>query len=89
MKAYSLRITGRVQGVMFRDSAREEALRLGVAGRIRNEPDGTVSAEAEGEDHAVDQFIEWCRKGPRMADVNRVETTPREPEGLNGFSVTG
>jgi len=89
MKAVSLRIEGRVQGVMFRDSARMEARRLGVAGSIRNEPDGTVSAEAEGEDAAVDRFIEWCREGPPPAEVTGVAVTAVEPRGAADFRVTG
>ena len=78
---------GRVQGVFFRDSARREAERLGVAGWIANNSDGTVEAVFEGDEGAVETMIEFCRKGPGRADVERVEVTDEEPEGLDGFSV--
>ena len=57
MKHLKISITGRVQGVFFRDSARMEANRLGVAGFARNEPDGSVYIEAEGEKDALDEFF--------------------------------
>lgn len=64
---------GVVQGVFFRVSARDEALRLGLTGWVRNLPDGTVEAVAEGEKAAVDEFHRWCQHGPSYADVSRVD----------------
>jgi len=69
----ALRIKGRVQGVFFRDSARREAVRLGLTGWVRNCPDGDVEAVAEGDSQAVRDFVSWCRKGPRYAHVEHVQ----------------
>jgi acylphosphatase len=66
-------VSGRVQGVFFRASARDEARRLGLAGEIRNLPDGSVEAIAEGNREALDTFIAWCRAGPPMAEVEEVD----------------
>jgi acylphosphatase len=80
-------VHGRVQGVFYRDSARQVASRLGVSGWIRNCPDGTVESVFEGSHEAVSQLVEWCRSGPRGASVERVEVFEEESEGLAGFEV--
>jgi acylphosphatase len=80
-------ISGRVQGVFFRDGARREAGRLGVAGWVRNRDDGTVEAHLEGAADAVERLVEWCRRGPARADVERVEVAAAEPEGARGFEI--
>jgi acylphosphatase len=74
MKTLRLRIHGRVQGVWFRESMRREAERLGVAGWVRNTPDGSVEAVIQGAEEAVDALIAWSRSGPPQARVDRVET---------------
>ena len=66
-------VTGRVQGVFFRDSCRREAERLGVGGSARNLDDGRVEVIAEGADEAVEALIEWCRKGSPQSAVESVE----------------
>lgn len=68
-----LKIKGYVQGVFYRATARETALRLGLTGWVRNRPDGSVEAVAEGTEEAVDHFIEWCQSGPSGASVQNVE----------------
>jgi acylphosphatase len=80
-------VHGNVQGVFFRDSAHREAEKLGVAGWITNNSDGTVEAVFEGEDDAVDSMLGFCREGPSRADVERVEVSEEEPEGLDSFEV--
>ena len=67
-----LRIQGRVQGVFYRQSTKETAVRLGLTGWTRNCPDGSVAAMFEGERDAVDAAIEWCRRGPPAAHVTEV-----------------
>lgn len=68
-----LKITGYVQGVFYRATTRETALRLGLKGWVRNRSDGSVEAVAEGDDASVDSFMEWCGKGPPGATVHGVE----------------
>lgn len=81
-------VSGRVQGVFFRDSARGVARGLGVSGWIRNLPDGRVEAEFEGPEDAVGRAIAFCRDGPELAVVDDVEVTWVEPVGHEpGFRV--
>jgi len=67
-----LLISGRVQGVFYRASAQQEAMRLGLVGEVRNLPDGQVEAIVEGAKERVEEFIDWCRQGPPSADVENV-----------------
>ena len=80
-------VHGNVQGVFFRDSARRDAERRGVAGWITNRPDGAVEAVFEGAPDDVAALVEFCHRGPRGADVESVDETSEEPEGLSGFEV--
>lgn len=83
-----LRIEGRVQGVFFRDSTRQRAQALGVAGWVRNLPDGAVEAVAEGPADAVDALVRWCHEGPPAARVTAVRPRWQEPTGeLSRFEV--
>ena len=72
MKTYHLRITGKVQGVWYRASAKDKALALGLKGKVWNEPDVAVGALVQGEDDLITAFIEWCKEGPMLAKVNDV-----------------
>jgi len=81
------RVSGRVQGVAFRASARSEARQRSVAGWVRNRADGDVEAVFEGAAPAVEALVAWCREGPRWARVERVEVQDETPEGLAGFEV--
>jgi acylphosphatase len=78
---------GRVQGVFFRDSTRREAERRGIAGWARNTADGTVEAVFEGAPEAVEAMLEFVRRGPGHAEVERLDVAEEPPEGLAGFSV--
>jgi acylphosphatase len=80
-------IHGRVQGVFFRDTTRSRAAQRDVSGWVRNNRDGTVEAVFEGEREAVESMLRFAGEGPRGADVERVDVTEEEPEGLSGFSV--
>jgi acylphosphatase len=77
----SLRIRGKVQGVFFRESTRQEATRLGLTGWVKNRDDGSVEAVAEGEPAVLEEFIRWCHRGPQAARVTDVERTDGEPTG--------
>jgi acylphosphatase len=69
-----LQVSGRVQGVYFRASAAREAVRLGLTGWVRNLPDGSVEAVAEGQQPALEAFAAWCASGPPAAQVVSVDT---------------
>ena len=81
-------ISGRVQGVWYRESTRQEAERLGLDGWVRNLADGRVEAVVEGEPGLVAQLLAWCHEGPRLARVSDVAVTWEPAEGLRGFRVT-
>ena len=80
-------VRGRVQAVFFRDSTRREARRHGVAGWVRNRPDGAVEAHLEGAEAAVRALVDWCRSGPTHAAVDDVEVAEAAAEGLAGFDI--
>ena len=78
---------GHVQGVWFRESARQRAEQLGVAGWVRNRPDGAVEAELEGDAEDVDVLVSWFRRGPARARVDSVEVEELPPTGERGFAA--
>ena len=80
-------VHGNVQGVFFRDTARREAESRGVAGWITNRHDGAVEAVFEGDQEAVQALVDFCRRGPRGAEVESVDESREEPEGLSGFDI--
>jgi acylphosphatase len=80
-------VTGRVQGVWFRESCRQEAEALGASGWVRNRDDGTVEAVFEGPPAVVDRLVSWCHEGPPRARVDRVDVTLEEPVGEQRFAV--
>jgi acylphosphatase len=80
-------VHGRVQGVFFRDMTRRMADSRGVAGWVRNNPDGSVEAAFEGPEDAVEAMVRFAREGPRGAVVENVEVADEEPEGLTGFQI--
>lgn len=80
-------VTGQVQGVFYRDSCRRAARSRGVAGWVRNLPDGDVEAVFEGAADAVDAMVAWARVGPPHASVSDLTTHDEKPEGLSGFTV--
>lgn len=80
-------ITGRVQGVFFRDSTQRQARALGVTGWACNRPDGSVEVWAEGSPEAVDALLDWCREGPPRAHVEHVLIEQATPVGMSTFEV--
>ena len=80
-------VHGFVQGVFFRDSLRRLAELNGVAGWVRNNRDGTVEAVLEGDPESVQRLVDYCRSGPRGAQVDRVDVYEEDAEGASGFSV--
>jgi acylphosphatase len=82
-------VSGRVQGVFFRDTCRRQAAVWGVRGWVRNRPDGTVEAVFEGEPADVEHMLGWVRVGPRGATVTHVEVFTEQPAGLRSFDIVG
>jgi acylphosphatase len=89
MKRVRVVASGRVQGVFYRASCARLARGLGLAGYVRNLPDGRVEAAFEGADAAVDEMVAWGREGPDLANVEHLEVVTEEPQGETGFRVTG
>ncbi len=75
---------GQVQGVGYRASTRHEAIRLGLAGWVRNLPDDTVEIVVEGDEARLRDLLDWARRGPRHAEVEGVEASWSEPQGEDG-----
>lgn len=89
MKRLHLIIYGRVQGVYYRASTRERAVRLGVTGWVKNLASGAVEVVAEGGESALEALLAWCWDGPAMADVDDIEVTWSEATGeYDSFRVT-
>lgn len=87
MACYSIKVAGRVQGVWFRASTREEAERLGVSGFVSNEPDGSVYIEACGERDTIKELIQWCHEGPPLARVTSVEAEEIDANHEGTFQI--
>jgi acylphosphatase len=82
-------VYGFVQGVGFRFAVERAARSRGVAGWVRNRPDGAVEAVFEGEREDIEALVGFCHEGPRGAQVERVDVVSESPDGLAGFRVTG
>ncbi|MBK8338856.1 MAG: acylphosphatase [Flavobacteriales bacterium] len=78
---------GHVQGVWYRKHARETAVALGLVGRVRNMPNGSVEAEVEGAEERIQDFLAWCRIGPTRARVDRVITESIPTRGYTSFEI--
>lgn len=89
MKRYNLTIHGKVQGVFYRASAKEKAEELGLKGIVENKPDGTVYAEAEGDEEALEQFVQWCEDGPPAAKPTKVEKEEAPLKHYSQFTIEG
>lgn len=86
-KHFNIKVYGRVQGVFFRATALEEAEKLGLVGFVRNESDGSVYIEVEGEKENLDKFISWCHVGPPLARVDKVEVKEGAVKNFSRFDT--
>ena len=86
-KNFSIRVSGLVQGVYFRASTKDKADSLNVCGFVRNERDGSVYAEAEGEEEDVKTFIDWCHHGPSHASVERCDVYEGSLKNYSKFTI--
>ncbi len=81
-------IKGNVQGVFFRTNTRKKAISLGLAGWVRNNPDGSVEIVAEGEESKLRELKSWCSDGPPSAEISKVDSKAKEPTGeFTTFSI--
>jgi acylphosphatase len=88
MKHISLTISGKVQGVYFRASTKDTAEKYGVNGFVRNEKDGSVYIEAEGEEENLKHFVAWCHHGPPHAKVQHIDLKEGSVQGFKKFEIT-
>ncbi|NPA42450.1 MAG: acylphosphatase [Chlorobi bacterium] len=86
-KAVRAKVYGKVQGVWFRKFTRDKALELGIKGIVRNEPDGSVYVEAEGEPDALEAFVQWLHRGSPLSRVDRVVTEEIPPRHYQNFEI--
>ena len=88
MKRVHIIVHGNVQGVFFRSNARKIAGSLGLKGYAKNMPDDSVEIVAEGPEDKLKELIEYCKKGPEMADVSKIDVIFEEANGeFNGFEI--
>jgi len=87
MKHINIKITGKVQGVFFRASTKAVADQMGIKGLVKNEKDGSVYVEAEGDETTLDMFTEWCKEGPEKAKVENVVIVDGETKNYRNFEV--
>ena len=87
IKRIQIRINGRVQGVYFRKEAQQKARELLLKGFVRNEADGSVYIEAEGDEEKLNQLVDWCRSGPPLAMVAHVMVNDLPIRTENDFEI--
>jgi acylphosphatase len=87
MKHFDITVKGKVQGVFYRAATKAVADQLGIRGTIRNEADGDVVIEAEGEPTMLEMFLDWCHEGPQDAEVTTVESNEGELKNYRNFEV--
>lgn len=83
----SILVSGKVQGVFFRQSTKEIANRAGICGEIRNTADGKVYIIATGTPGKLEELLQWCHQGPPGAAVNNVESKEIPLQNFTGFSI--
>ena len=87
MNCIHLIVSGRVQGVFFRDSTRNKAIELGLSGYAKNLPDGNVEVVAEGDENKINELIKFIKNHPGHSKVAEVKIKQKGPENFNGFEI--
>jgi acylphosphatase len=87
METISITVTGKVQGVFYRQSTKEKAQELGITGIVKNLPDGSVQIMASGTHDQLNQLVAWCKLGPPRAQVASVQVEKIAPHAYFGFTV--
>ena len=83
----SIAVSGKVQGVFYRQSTKEKALELGLTGTVKNMPDGSVFIMASGTPEQLNALVAWCKQGPPRAEVSSVQVEQIAPHAFFGFTV--
>lgn len=86
-QSISILVSGKVQGVFYRQSTKTKAIELGITGEVKNNSDGTVSIIASGTVQALEEFIAWCKKGPERAVVTGIKVEEISLQSFAGFRV--
>ena len=87
MKCIHLIVSGRVQGVFFRDNTRRRARELGLTGYAKNLPNGDVELVAQGNEEKLKELIKFIKKGPGIAKVTNIKIKHKEPENFKEFEI--
>ena len=87
VKTVLINITGKVQGVFFRQTAKEKAGALGINGTVRNLADGSVEITCTGTKEQLDSLISWCHEGPPRASVTHVDWKEQDLKSFSGFTI--
>ena len=86
-KTISIKVSGIVQGVYYRQSTKAKAVEIGVSGEVKNDPDGTVTIVATGTDDQLKSFIKWCQKGPETAVVGDLKIDEIDFKEFTDFKI--
>jgi len=86
-KHFNIRVSGKVQGVFYRANTQREAIKLGLTGFVRNELNGNVYIEAEGDELQLKKLIDWCWKGPQKAVVENIHITETDLKNFSDFVI--
>jgi acylphosphatase len=87
LKTQKIQVNGKVQGVYFRASAKQQADLLGVKGTVKNQNDGSVLIEVEGKKNSIKKMVKWCKHGPALARVSEVKKETQSPQNFKDFSI--
>ena len=88
VQTFVIIVSGKVQGVYYRQSAKQKALELGVTGFVKNMPDGSVMLVATGSKGQLNGLLDWCRKGPPAARVTDVKVMEEEAHHYDAFTIS-
>jgi acylphosphatase len=87
VQTISILVSGKVQGVFYRQSTREKAQQLGITGTVKNQRDGSVYIIATGAPAQLEQLVAWCRQGPPRAVVTDVQTATIDTQSFTDFDI--
>lgn len=87
LKTLLITVSGKVQGVYYRQSAKDKAQELGITGSVKNLPDGNVFLVATGTPEKLSELVDWCKKGPSRARVSDVRVEEKEPQPFSAFTI--